>query len=132
MSVHNYTKFHSRGFTLIELMIALVIAGVLALIAYNTYTSYVMRAQRSTAKSKLLEVAQHMERYYSAHNHYPALSNQRTKNNHWIISINLKNSKQKYTLKAQKQKNGLTDNKCGTMKVKSNGRKKPKSCWHSQ
>lgn len=131
MSSLKRVKCPSRGFTIIELMIALVISAVLAVIGYNIYTSYVVKAQRSTAKSKLLEVAQHMERYYSAHNHYPALSNQKTKNKHWTISVSLSNSKQRYTLKATKQK-GLKDSQCGTMRVHSNGKKTPKSCWNTQ
>ena len=131
MSSSTPIKRHTRGFTIIELMIVLVITAVLAVIAYNVYTSYGVKAQRSTARSKLLEVAQHMERYYSANNHYPALSNQTTQNKRWTISVNLSNSKQHYTLVATKQK-GLSDSQCGTMKVKSTGVKKPTSCWHTQ
>ena len=38
-------QYHSRGFTLIELMIVIVIIGVIAAIALPAYANYVARAQ---------------------------------------------------------------------------------------
>lgn len=51
------------GFTLIELMIATVVVGVLAAIALPTYGAYVERSHRAEAKSRLLEAAQWLERH---------------------------------------------------------------------
>lgn len=54
-----------RGFTLIELMVAVVIIGILAAIAYPAYTNYTMKSRRSEAKRALLDVAALEEKYYS-------------------------------------------------------------------
>lgn len=54
-----------RGFTLIELMIAVAIIGILAAIALPAYTQYIERGYRASARTALLEVAQFMERYRS-------------------------------------------------------------------
>lgn len=59
-----------RGFTLIELMITVVIIGILASIAYPSYTQYVLRANRAEARSILLENAQILERNYTTANRY--------------------------------------------------------------
>lgn len=59
-----------RGFTLIELMITVVIIGILASIAYPSYTQYVLRANRAEARSLLLEAGQFMERSYTTNNCY--------------------------------------------------------------
>ena len=53
----------SGGFTLIELMIAVVIIGILASVAYPSYTGYVVRANRSAAQSYLLNIANREQQY---------------------------------------------------------------------
>lgn len=58
------------GFTLIELMIALVIVGVLAAIAYPAYTGYVQDARRADGKAGLMAAAQRLERCYTRLNAY--------------------------------------------------------------
>ncbi len=44
-------------------MVVLVIAGILAAIAYPMYTQHVIKARRSAAQSFLLEVASRQERF---------------------------------------------------------------------
>ena len=55
----------SRGFTLIELMIAVAIVGLLAAVAYPSYTEYVKKTRRAEAAAILLEAAQIAERQFS-------------------------------------------------------------------
>jgi type IV pilus assembly protein PilE len=62
------------GYTLTELMIAVVIVGILASIATPSYRSYVLRTHRTTAKSALLSIATSQERYYLSHRTYGTIA----------------------------------------------------------
>lgn len=54
-----------RGFTLIELMIAVVVVAILAAIALPSYRSSVVRSNRADAQQALLVAAQNLERFYA-------------------------------------------------------------------
>lgn len=61
---------HARGFTLIEILIAVAIVGILSTIAYPAYTQYVRKSHRPDAKNALLDLSSREERYFSINNAY--------------------------------------------------------------
>lgn len=58
------------GITLLELMAVIMVIGILGVIALPSYRQYVMRAQRTEAKSFLLQLATNQERFYLANQRY--------------------------------------------------------------
>ncbi len=53
----------SRGFTLIEIMIAVAIVGILASVAFSSYQGSTQKARRSDGKEALLRAAALQERW---------------------------------------------------------------------
>lgn len=52
-----------QGFSLTELMITLAIVGILAAIAYPSYTNHVRKSRRNMAAACVQENAQYLERW---------------------------------------------------------------------
>jgi type IV pilus assembly protein PilE len=63
-------KRKSTGFTLTELLVTVAIISILASLAIPAYTSYVARARRADARAQLTQVAQFMQRFYTANDSY--------------------------------------------------------------
>lgn len=64
----------TRGFTLIELMIVVLIIAILSAIAYPAYTKYVLRSRRSDAYAALNQAQAVMERCYAQYFSYKPAS----------------------------------------------------------
>ena len=63
-------KARLAGFTLIEVLITVAIIGILAGIVYPSYLDMVLKSNRSDAKVALSDVAQRMQRCFTAHSTY--------------------------------------------------------------
>jgi type IV pilus assembly protein PilE len=60
----------NKGFTLIELMIAVALVAILAAIAYPSYQEQVLKTRRSDGQSILLELAGVEEQFFTRFNTY--------------------------------------------------------------
>lgn len=56
---------HQQGFTLIELLIVVLIAAILATIAYPSYQNYIRQTRLASVRTQMLHNAQQLERYYT-------------------------------------------------------------------
>ena len=135
-----------RGVTLIELLVAVVIVGILGMIAYPSYTSHLVKSRRAQATACLQEAAQYMERFYTTNLRYdqtaggtavslPVTSCIQDMNGRYVISIGSVNANS-FVLRATPQgAQASADAKCGTLSLSQNGTKAVSgtaavaSCW---
>jgi type IV pilus assembly protein PilE len=118
---------HLRGFSLIELMIAVVIIGILASIAYPSFQEQVRKSRRADGKAMLMEKAQQLERCYTRFASYTgndAACNivlpDNSSEEHYVIAEVARNGSS-FTLSATPQGDQANDAKCGVLRLTSAG-----------
>lgn len=112
--IMNKTDMTSKGFTLIETLIVVVIAGILITLAYPNYLDHITRARRIDGKTALIDLANRMEQYYTMHHSYQSATLATGKNTDvqstnlspegWYILSIVSQTATTYELKATAQK----------------------------
>lgn len=67
-----YVTVYRRGFTLVEVIVAMSIISILIALTWNNFFSSMNRSTDSRRKKDLATVAQALEMYYADMNRYPA------------------------------------------------------------
>jgi type IV pilus assembly protein PilE len=64
------TTLNSKGFSLIELLIVVVIVSILAAVAIPAYYNHILRSRQADAYHNLLDIKAAQEMHYSMYNYY--------------------------------------------------------------
>ncbi len=131
----------NQGFTLIEVMIAVVIIAVLAAIAYPSYTNHVVKTRRAAAAACLLENQQLLERYFTTNLTYVDAEVVQCANGldaHYQIGFDGDPETRSYTIQAVPQgQQASRDTACKTLSLTNVGARavsgtaasNPGQCW---
>lgn len=126
----------TRGFTLIELMIAVAIVGIIAAVAYPAYGKFVQQARRAEAKSELMRLVDLQERWFMENSAYTTdiagdLNYRTTSENGYYNLTASTTAGYTFTATATGVQAGDTD--CASMTLNANGTKTPSpatsECW---
>ena len=126
----------NRGFTLVEVLIAVAIVGILASIAYPSYTDYVARSNRAEATAELLRYANMQEQYFVDSRSYAntmkllgsSTDDVDTESKNYKITVRTTNNGYRLTATAQSSQ-ATNDASCKVMTITEAGVKSPTSCW---
>lgn len=124
---------HAMGFSMIELMIAIVVLTILIVTAVASYRNQGMRANRTNAIDELLRQAAFQQRQFSNNNQYTAVGNFLTDNGGYQIQTAVPAGGATYVLSAVPQGNQANDS-CGTLSINNVGQKTSsvgdnRQCW---
>lgn len=126
------------GFTLIELMITVAIVGILAAIAYPSYTSFVTQSNRSEGQRELLRFANLQEQYFVDYRTYgtdlkalgKTTATVLTEHKNYTISVVAGANALGFTLNATaKGAQATNDSTCSPLTINQVGLKGPPGCW---
>jgi len=120
-----------QGFTLIEVMIAVAIIGIVAAIGYPSYTGHVQDTRRSDAHVILLNTAQHMERCKTTRFSYASctIPSAESPEGMYDLSFSEAPTARRYTLTATAKGPQANDTDCQTITLNELSEKLPADCW---
>lgn len=136
-----------RGFTLLELVVAMAICALLAAIALPAYTNQLRTARRADATTTLLRLAGLQEQFYGANGAYTndvtvlgmAANPGTTPEGYYrVAAAFVSGNSQTYTLTATRQGVQADDNVCGDLTLTHTGVKSAlnntdtnpaRNCW---
>lgn len=97
---------NNKGFTLIELMIAVALIGILSAIAFPSYITFIKSTYRTVAETEMLDISYKLEKVKTKNFSYTAALDSNGKLQNFIhIGYTPKNGELRYTFEVEAEDN---------------------------
>jgi type IV pilus assembly protein PilE len=126
-------KMALSGFSLLELVVTMAIASILATIAVTAYTSQIQKSRRTDARSALLDLAGREEKLFSTNNAYSATPSDlgyaavgtpfpiSVGSGYYTVNVTVANPPVSYVITATAVGTQTSDTQCVTLSVDQTG-----------
>lgn len=128
----------TRGFSLIELLIAMTIVAILALVAYPSLSHYLIKSKRMAAMQTLYTLQLQQEKWRVSHAFYAnqtvASAHFLPTHQHYVFTVSNANAHQYKLTASAKQDSAQYQDKagntaCHTLTLDRDNNKTPIECW---
>ncbi len=121
----------SRGTSLFEVMLTLVIIGILATVGYPSFSQYLRNSRRAQAQTDLLTLQLRLEEYRLDHSgQSPTLAALGTDlSAHYDYQLQVSSQYYKFTATARPQSSQQQDAGCTTLMLDQTRQRNPATCW---
>lgn len=139
-------RHKQSGVTLVELLIVIVIIGILSTLAYPSYRQYVIRGNRTEAKTAMMQASQALEKCFTRYGAYnnvncttyndlEAEAGKLTDGGKYLLSFEAVDDVS-FVIRAVPQDGQAQDMDCGTLTLDQTGKRAVKvvgadvrKCW---
>ena len=129
----------NQGFSLLELMIVVVVAAIIAAIAFPVYQEHVRKSRRAAATAALIDATSRQEQFFLDNKTYTTTltagglnMNATTEDGNYILTVDAPSGAcaldRCYSMRATPQGVQAGD-KCGALAINSERVKTPSNCW---
>jgi type IV pilus assembly protein PilE len=122
-----------KGFSLLELMLALAIIGILTLLSLPTYSHYIAREKRFETEVLLTQIAATLENYFTQHNSYQGATLESLgfadNNDRYELSMQMTPDEHFILVASANEKQAQEDIECVKLTLNDAGEKNKTDCW---